>query len=107
MSNRKRIIAIAIAAAMAATALPLTQASAAPIITSATAGGGAGAGWPVWALGGGVISLMLRAAYVYRTQCRELTQEEAFTGVGAAWPVFQQYQSKCAPVAASPVVGRY
>ena len=53
--------------------------------TQAQAHSPAPAQWPVWALGGGVLSIMVRAAYVYRTECRELTAEEAFGGMGP-WP---------------------
>ena len=107
MSNRKLILAVISAAAMATAGLPATQASAASVIVSGATGGGVGAGWPVWALGGGVLSVMIRAAYVYRTQCRELTAEEAFTGLAVVWPAYQRNQSKCGPAASTPVVGRY
>ena len=58
-------------------------------------------------MGGGVASLMLRAAYVYRTECRELTLEEAFGGVVGPWPLYHQARNQCGATARAPVVGRY
>jgi len=72
--------------------------------TQAQAHSPAPAPWPVWAMGGGVLSIMVRAAYVYRTECRELTVEEAFGGMGP-WPVYQRVNNQCKP-AAAPVVAR-
>ena len=37
--------------------------------------------WPVIILGAGVVSVILNAAIVSQTQCRELTQQEAFTSL--------------------------
>ena len=37
--------------------------------------------WPVIILGAGVVSLILSAAIVSQAQCRELTQQEAFTSL--------------------------
>jgi hypothetical protein len=106
MSCRKPILTLTLAAALAAAALPVQQAAATTPVYVAAASAGA-APWPVWLLGGGVASLMLRAAYVYRTQCRELTVEEAFTGTVPLWPAYQQSRNQCAPAARAPVVGRY
>ncbi len=94
---RKSLFALTAAAALAATALSGTQ---------ALANGTSPAPWPVWALGGGVLTIMARAAYVYRTECRELTTEEAFGGMGP-WPVYHQARNQCKPTAAPAVVGRY
>ena len=105
MSCRKPILTLILAAALAAAALPVQQATASPVYVAAASTGAAP--WPVWLLGGGVASLMLRAAYVYRTQCRELTGEEAFTGMVPLWPAYQQSKNQCAPPARSPVAGRY
>jgi hypothetical protein len=59
-------------------------------------GGGHGAApWPVWVLGIGVVSLMLRAAVVYNRECRELTSEEAMTGMIPLWPAYHQPVSQC------------
>ena len=84
-----------LAAALAVAALSGTQAQAHSPVA---------APWPVWALGGGVLSIMARAAYVYRTECRELTAEEAFGGMGP-WPAYQRVNNKCKP-AAAPVIAR-
>ncbi len=106
MSIRNYIFALAAAGSLAAVALPTTEALAAGPIYVASAS--ASAPWPVWALGGGVLSIMVRAAYVYRTECRELTVEEAFGGMGP-WPVYHQVRSQCKAPAPAPVavVGRY
>ena len=105
MSNRKHILALTLTAALAAMALPATQAHATGAVYIAPAA--AGAPWPVWALGGGGVSLMLRAAYVYRTECRELTGAEAFGGMVTPWPLYHQARNQCAPAARAPIVGRY
>ena len=97
MPTRKRILTLAAAATLALAALPVQQAAAS----------GPAAPWPVWALGGGVASLMLRAAYVYRTECRELTLEEAFGGVVGPWPLYHQARNQCGATARAPVAGRY
>jgi hypothetical protein len=51
--------------------------------------------WPVWVLGGGVISLMVRAAVVQNQQCRELTTDEAITGMVPLWPLYQREDNRC------------
>ena len=109
MSIRKPLLALTATAAFAAAALPTTPAQATSVIYAAPAT--ASAPWPVWVLGGGVLSIMVRAAYVYRTECRQLTGEEAFGGMGP-WPVYHQARNQCKPAAApviarSSVVGRY
>jgi hypothetical protein len=105
MTIRKPILAIIAALTLAAAVLPATQASA---TTAIVAGGGAtGAPWPVWALGAGVLSIMVRAAYVYRTECRELKTEEAFGGMVGPWPIYHQAKSQCGGADRAPVVGRY
>ena len=81
--------------ALAALGLSTQQSAAvpaAPVVVVTTAGTSA---WPVWVLGGGVVSLMLRAAYVYNTECRELTSNEAFTGVVPLWPVYHKPSNQC------------
>ena len=104
MPYPKRILTLAAAATLALAALPIQQASATTKVYVATAGT---APWPVWALGGGVLSLMVRAAYVYRTECRELTAAEAFGGAVGPWPLYHQASNQCAATPGSPVVGRY
>ncbi len=104
MPFRKPLLALVAAASFAAAALPATQAAATtPVVVTA----GGTSPWPVWLLGAGVVSLMARAAYVYRTECRELTREEAFGGVAGPWPLYHQANNKCAPAARAPVMGRY
>ena len=67
-------------------------------------GGHASAPWPVWVLGIGTLSLIIRGVVVYRTECRELTTEEAIGGLSVLWPVFHQSRSQCPDaVAAVPV----
>ena len=83
--------------ALAALGLSAKQSSAQnrpPIIVT---GAGAGGAWPVWVVGGGVVSLMLRAAYVYNSECRELTTSEAITGTAPLWPVYHQRNDRCGP----------
>ena len=104
MPYRKRILTLAAAATLALAALPIQQASATTNVYVATSGA---APWPVWALGGGVLSLMVRAAYVYRTECRELTVAEAFGGAVGPWPLHHQASNQCGATSRSPVVGRY
>ena len=106
MLYHKHVLTLAAATTFAFATLPVKQAAATTPVYGAAASSGA-APWPVWLLGGGVASLMLRAAYVYRTHCRELTGEEAFTGMVPLWPAYQQSKNQCAPPARSPVVGRY
>jgi hypothetical protein len=44
---------------------------------------------------------------VHRTECRELTLEEAIGGMSVLWPVFHQPRSQCPDaVAAIPARGR-
>jgi hypothetical protein len=108
MSIRKPVLTLIAAAALATAALPASQASAAgPVYVAPVGGGTTGAPWPVWALGAGVLSIMVRAAYVYRTECRELTGAEAFGGMVGPWPVYHQPNNKCAATARAPIVGRY
>ena len=99
MSIRKPLLAMTAALALAAAALP-----AAPALANTPT---AGAPWPVWALGGGVLSIMVRAAYVWRTECRELTSQEAFGGMVGPWPIYHQPRNQCGVTAArAPVVVR-
>jgi hypothetical protein len=58
-------------------------------------GSHASAPWPVWVLGIGVISLMIRAAVVYNRECRELTSAEAMSGMIPLWPAYHQPVSQC------------
>jgi len=104
MSCRKPIITLTLAAALAAAAFPVQQASASTYVVAASSGA---VPWPVWALGGSVLSIMVRAAYVYRTECRELTSEEAFGGAVGPWPIYHQVRNQCGATARAPVVGRY
>ena len=112
MLYRTRILAVAAVGLLATAALPSNKAQAFffhPHHAVVAAGGG-GAGWPVWVLGGGVLSLMLRAAVVYNRECRELTQEEAITGMVPLWPVYHQPRNRCGgatPAVGGAVVGRY
>ncbi len=105
MPYRKRILTLAAAATMALAALPVQQASATTTVYAPSPGGAAP--WPVWILGGGVLSVMVRAAYVYRTECRELTSAEAFGGAVGPWPLYHQASNQCGASARAPVVGRY
>ena len=109
MSCRKPVFTIIAAAALATAALPATPALATSPAYVAVGGGASGAPWPVWALGLGVFSIMARAAYVYRTECRELTSAEAFGGMVGPWPLYHQPRSQCGATAraSTPVVGRY
>ena len=108
MSTRKPVLTMIAAAALATAALPASQASAAgPVYVAPVGGGATGAPWPVWALGLGVVSIMARAAYVYRTECRELTGAEAFGGMVGPWPIYHQPNNKCGATARAPIVGRY
>ncbi len=104
MPYRKCILALAAAASFALAALPATQAAASGVVVVTP---GATAPWPVWALGGSVLSIMVRAAYVYRTECRELTAEEAFGGAVTPWPLYHQARNQCGTAGRAPVVGRY
>ena len=107
MSIRKPLLTMIAAATLATAALPASQASAAgPVYVAPVGGGTTGAPWPVWALGAGVLSIMVRAAYVYRTECRELTGAEAFGGMGP-WPIYHQPKNQCGATARAPIMGRY
>jgi hypothetical protein len=59
-------------------------------------------------LGISTISLIIRGIVVYRTECRELTTEEAIGGMSPLWAAFHQSRSQCpdAVAAATPVRGR-
>lgn len=67
--------------------------------------GGGGAGpWPVWVLGISALSIIIRGAVVWNTECRELTLEEALGGTSPLWPVFHKPRSQCPDaLAAVPV----
>jgi len=66
--------------------------------------GHAGPGWPVWVLGISALSMIIRGAVVWNTECRELTLEEAWGGTSPLWPVFHKSRSQCPDaVAAVPV----
>ena len=99
MLYRTRILAVAAVGLLATAALPSNKAQAFffhPHHAVVAAGGG-GAGWPVWVLGGGVVSLMVRAAVVHVQECRELTNTEAMTGMVPVWPLTRQVDNRCRP----------
>jgi hypothetical protein len=92
----RRLIAAALTASFTLSAMGLSTqpaAAAAPLPVYHPAP--LGAAWPVWALMGGVVSLMLRAAYVQNTECRELTLDEAISGMAPIWPVYHQANNRC------------
>ncbi len=100
--NRK-LATIALAATLGATSVTITSSQATPVIAApvAVAHAGGAAPWGLFAFGGAVVSLMIRAAVVWNTECRELTSEEAFTGLAPIWPVFHKPMNKCAPAPTS------
>ena len=104
MSFRKPVLTLIAAAGLATAALPAAPAAASPVYVASAS---SSAPWPVWALGLGVVSIMARAAYVYRTECRELTGAEAFGGMVGPWPIYHQPNNKCGATARAPNVGRY
>jgi len=106
MSYRKPILTMIAAAALGTAALPAAPAAASPVYVASAS---SGAPWPVWTLGLGVVSIMARAAYVYRTECRELTGAEAFGGMVGPWPLYHKARNHCGAKArgSAPVVGRY
>lgn len=81
--------AAAVAVVAAAALLPTTQsASAKPAIIVTPAAG-------VGIFMGAGASTMLRAAYVWNTECRYLTFNEAVTGLLPIWPLFHKPDNQC------------
>ena len=90
----RRFLSIGLCAGLAISALGLSArpASALPPVIVPVA---ASSAWPVWVLAGGVVGIMIRAAYVYNTECRELTQGEAFGGTLPIWPAYHVKNNRC------------
>ena len=84
---------VAATAATVATTQQAAAQAAAPVVVTTTI-----SPWPVWVLGGGVISLMVRAAVVQNQECRELTTDEAITGRVPLWPLYHRSNDRCHPV---------
>ena len=91
----RRFLALGLCAGLAVSALGFStqSASAAPPLVIVPVA--ASSAWPVWVLGGGVVGIMIRAAYVYNTECRELTQGEAFGGTLPIWPAYHVKNNRC------------
>ena len=96
----KKLIKISVAATLSLAALGLScqqvsaQVIGAPAVVVGSTGGASSAVAPI-VLGGAVLSIMIRAAYVHSTECRELTTEEALTGVLPIWGVYHKTNNKC------------
>ena len=78
----RRMIAAALSVALAASAFTLSSRPAsANLLPPVYHAAPLGAAWPAWSVMGAVVGIMVRAAYVYNTECRELTLDEAITGM--------------------------
>ena len=94
----RRIVALSLASALAVTSIGLTARPASAHyhhMMIPFGHGAAGSAWPAWVLIGGVLSLMLRAAVVQANECRELTLEEAVTGMVPVWIVYRDVNNLC------------
>jgi hypothetical protein len=93
--NQRKIIGVVAAAAMAAAAIAPANAAPKPPVHAYASN--ASHPWPALAVIGGAASVILNAAIVWNTQCRELSSQEAAASfflpvVGIA---FDAQTSKC------------
>lgn len=95
MSRRFKVLGLSAAIAVSALGVS-TQYSAAQVQGAAVvARSAASVAWPAWIVGGGIVSVMARAAVVHHTLCRELTINEAIGGMSPFWPIYQRRDDRC------------
>ena len=94
----RRVVALAVSACLAVSTIGLSAqpaAAAPPAIIPPVHVAPLAAAWPAWTVIGAVVGIMVRAAYVQNTECRELTLEEAVTGMAPFWPAFHKVNNRC------------